>query len=422
MNIERLEPDPSRDPNQRANRGSNERARQASDGAPDSRLAVAIVRARYNPYGGAERFVQRALTALAQEQVALTVIARDWQSSPAGESLVNVRLHKIDPFYIGNVWRDASFAQGVRNYLQQGEFDLVQSHERIPGVQIYRAGDGVHAEYLEQRLKQSTPAKRFSLRINPYHWFTCQRERLMFEHLDLEAVICNSTMVREEILARFRIEPRKLHLVRNGVDLEKYQPPTPEQRAKARHDLGLASDSPIFAFVGSGFERKGAANAIAALALAGAPQNAQLVVVGDDRKAKHYRRLADAAGVGARVLFTGSLVDVRPVLHAADGFVLPTIYDPFPNAVLEALACGLPVITSPKCGAAELIESGVNGFVCGATDTAAIAAHMNTIAHNPIMRAAATASAAPYSLKHLAGQLIALYRTMVSGKTVKPAR
>jgi UDP-glucose:(heptosyl)LPS alpha-1,3-glucosyltransferase len=381
-----------------------------------SKLAVAIIRARYNPYGGAERFVQRALTALAQEQVALTVIARDWQSSPVGESLANVRLHKIDPFYIGRIWRDASFAQAVTAYLQNGGFDLVQSHERIPGVQIYRAGDGVHAEYLQQRLNVANRVGRIALRINPFHWFTCRAEALLFEHLDLEAVICNSTMVRDEILARFRISPAKLHLVRNGVDLDKFQPPSTEQRVKARSDLGLPPDAPVFAFVGSGFERKGVANAIRALAEKAAPPHAWLVVVGDDRKGKRYRRLADDYGVGDRVLFTGSLVDVRPVLQAADGFVLPTLYDPFPNAVLEALACGLPVVTSPKCGAAELIEPGKNGFICNAVDAPAIAQRLAEIARSPEMRLAARASAAPYSLKFLAGQLLTLYRTMVAGK------
>ncbi len=384
---------------------------------PSSKLAVAIIRARYNPYGGAERFVHRALTALAQEQVALTVIARDWQSSPAGESLAKVRLHKIDPFYIGRIWRDASFAQAVTHYLQQGGFDLVQSHERIPGVQIYRAGDGVHAEYLQQRMNASSGLARFLLRINPFHWFTCRSEALLFEHLDLEAVICNSTMVRDEILARFRIVPDKLHLVRNGVDLDKFQPPTHEQRCQARTELDLPQDVPVFAFVGSGFERKGVANAIRALAEKGAPHDARLVVVGDDRRGKRYRRLADDCGVGDRVLFTGSLVDVRPVLRAADGFILPTLYDPFPNAVLEALACGLPVITSPKCGAAELIESGKNGFVCSAIDASTLATHMSQIVRAPEMRAAARASAAPYSLKFLAGQLLTLYRSMVNGKS-----
>lgn len=377
------------------------------------RLAVAIIRARYNPYGGAERFVQRALTALSGESVALTIIARDWQGTPAGEALAKVRLHKIDPFYIGNVWRDASFAQAVLSYLKHGEFDLVQSHERIPGVQIYRAGDGVHAEYLEQRTRRARSAwQNWSLRANPYHWYTCRVERQMFEHPSLEAVICNSTMVREEILGRFSVDKRKLRLIRNGVDLDRFAPASAEQRAQARASLALPAQEPVFAFVGSGFERKGAADAIRTLASEAAPAGARLLIAGGDRRARRYRRLADDLGVGERVVFAGSLVDVRPVLHAADGFILPTVYDPFPNAVLEALACGLPVVTSPKCGAAELIEPGVNGFVCQPDDHRAMAMQLAEILRRPAMREAARASALPYSLKYLAAELVDLYREL----------
>jgi UDP-glucose:(heptosyl)LPS alpha-1,3-glucosyltransferase len=218
--------------------------------------------------------------------------------------------------------------------------------------------------------------------------------------------------VREEILQHFAIDPAKLHLIRNGVDIQRFMPASTEQRLEARTNLGLPPNRNVFAFVGSGFERKGLANAIRALADPAAPKDALLVVVGDDRKARWYRRLADTLQVGERVVFAGSLVDVRPILHAADGFVLPTIYDPFPNAVLEALACGLPVITSKKCGAGELIQAGQNGFVGDADDPSAIAHQMTAILANPQMRSAARLSALPYTLKNLAGELLALYRTL----------
>lgn len=378
------------------------------------RLAVAIIRARYNPYGGAERFVQRALGALSNEAVSLTIIARDWQGTPAGEAMANVRLHKVDPFYLGNVWRDASFGQAVLSYLRHGEFDLVQSHERIPGVQIYRAGDGVHAEYLAQRMSRANGSwQRLTLRCNPYHWHACRVERQMFRHPALEAVICNSTMVRNEIVAHFGVDPRKLRLIRNGVDLERFAPPSAAERAQARTSLALPAEAPVFAFVGSGFERKGVADAIRTLASESAPAQARLVIAGGDRRARRYRQLADQLGVGERVLFAGSLVDVRPVLHAADAFLLPTLYDPFPNAVLEALACGLPVVTSPKCGAAELIEAGVNGFVCKPDDHRAMAIELSEILRRPGMRAEARSSAMPYSLKNLAAELVELYRELM---------
>lgn len=375
-------------------------------------IAVAIVRARYNPYGGAERFVQRALAALSHEGLALTIVARDWQSSPAGEAPAGMRLQKIDPFYVGKIWRDASFARSVRGYLDDAQFELVQSHERIAGLPIYRAGDGVHAEYLLQRLKGLSGWRRLGVQLSPWHRYVKQAERQMFQHKLLRAVICNSAMVREEILQHFAVDPSKLHLIRNGVDTERFMPASADDQRQARTNLGLPIDRPVFAFVGSGFERKGLANAISAMADAAAAKDSALVVVGGDRKARSYRRLADRLGVGGRVVFAGSLVDVRPVLHAADGFVLPTIYDPFPNAVLEALACGLPVITSRKCGAGELIQAGINGFVGVADDTSAIAHQMAAIVANPQMRLAARQSALPHTLKNLAGELKALYRSL----------
>ena len=105
-------------------------------GASAARLEVAIVRARYNPFGGAERFVQRALAALAANELEVTVIARDWARGDAEGLPVPMRFLKVDPFYLGGLWRDWSFARGVRRAVAGGRFDIVQSHERIPGMPL----------------------------------------------------------------------------------------------------------------------------------------------------------------------------------------------------------------------------------------------------------------------------------------------
>jgi hypothetical protein len=104
-----------------------------------------------------------------------------------------------------------------------------------------------------------------------------------------------------------------------------------------------------------------------------------LVVVGREKRLAPYARAAQAAGVAQRVSFAGPQADAKPFFGAADAFVLPTLYDPLPNAALEAMACGLPVITSSKSGAAELVTGHDAGFVCDARDTAALAAHMRAL-------------------------------------------
>ena len=105
-------------------------------------MRIAIVRQRYTPYGGAERFVARAIEALQREGVGVTVLARSWQEG--GREAGPLELLRCDPFYLGRVWRDRSFARSVCATLALRRFDLVQSHERIACCDVYRAGDGVH--------------------------------------------------------------------------------------------------------------------------------------------------------------------------------------------------------------------------------------------------------------------------------------
>ena len=130
-------------------------------------MRVALVRQRYNPYGGAERFIERALPALERAGAELTLIARSAEGWSARRLLVT------DPFYLGNAWRDASFARAARRAWEAGGFDLVQSHERIAGCGVYRAGDGVHAEWLDIRRAAAGRAERLGIALNPYHRYVC---------------------------------------------------------------------------------------------------------------------------------------------------------------------------------------------------------------------------------------------------------
>ena len=116
---------------------------------------VALVRSRYDPSGGAERFVQGALAALKSQGASLTIVTRSWPDHD-GSAIV------LDPFHVGSLWRDTSFARAVCAELARRRFDLVQSHERIACCDVYRAGDGVHAEWLAQRARGQTPLRAWA--------------------------------------------------------------------------------------------------------------------------------------------------------------------------------------------------------------------------------------------------------------------
>jgi UDP-glucose:(heptosyl)LPS alpha-1,3-glucosyltransferase len=235
----------------------------------------------------------------------------------------------------------------------------------------------------------------------------------MFRHPGLRAVICNSRMVRDDIARRFGVTADKLQVIYNGVDLETFHPRLRDEQGLALRDkAGVGADVPLILFVGSGYERKGLPTLLQALA-AMKCRDARLWVVGRDKQETLMRKLAQTLGVDQRVMFLGGQADVRPFYGAADVFALPTLYDPFPNAALEALACGLPLVTTTTCGAAELVTA-ANGRVVSAGDAGALAASLDSLCDRaPEMRDAARASVAHLDLTPMAGQLMALYAQLL---------
>ena len=146
------------------------------------------------------------------------------------------------------------------------------------------------------------------------------------------------------------------------------------------------------------------------------PAPAHLVVVGHDRNPARYRALARRHRVAARVTFAGPQADPRPFYGAADVFLLPTLYDPLSNAVLEALACGLPVITSTRCGAGELVAAHRAGVVCGARDIGAIAMRCMRCSRSRCASARRPTRCAPCPIltpDAMAARLIALYQALL---------
>jgi UDP-glucose:(heptosyl)LPS alpha-1,3-glucosyltransferase len=374
-------------------------------------LRLAIIRQRYTPHGGAERFVESALEALLERGVAISLYTRQWP---------NTRLQLIEPvlcnpFYIGRLWRDWSFARAVCGAVATKAPELVQSYERLLCCDVYRAGDGVHRVWLDEWLRDASAFNRWRVESSFYHRYLLDIERRLFASPWLRAVICSSKMVRDEIHERFGLSLEKLPVIYNAVDSAVFSPELKQHRADVRQKLGVPDTATVFLIVGSGYARKGVATAIQALTKL--PSNAYLFVVGRDRSARRYRRLARHLGIARRVVLLGAQDDPRPFYGAADAFVLPTLYDPCPNAALEAMACGLPVVTSTKCGAAELVTENDAGLVCAARDVDALARHMITLTDAEARRllgGRAREAVLPLTPASMTLQLVLLYRDLIA--------
>ena len=215
------------------------------------------------------------------------------------------------------------------------------------------------------------------------------------------------------------VAAEKLHIVYNGVDLVKFcRKNTAKCREKTRGQFSIPQEAPLILYVGSGYQRKGVAPLLQAMAQ---PElrtsGAWLAVVGADKHLDRYRKLAESLKVADRVVFAGAQKDVAAWYGAADVFALPTQYDPCPNAALEALASGLPTLTSPTCGVAELITSPLAGAVVSPQDPAAMAQELVRLLEANRLPDEVAANAARHCVNHLSWeamsqQLQSLYEAL----------
>ncbi|MGI8457561.1 MAG: glycosyltransferase family 4 protein [Propionibacteriaceae bacterium] len=259
---------------------------------------------------------------------------------------------------------------------------------------------------------------------NPLHLFTTVRDRARY-HSGVHQAVVSLTTEEQRLLHQTypRLRPRPA-VIGNGVDVVKFAPPTADERVAARRwmtgELGVPADAIVGLFVGHEYDRKGLPLAVEALA--GLPSDVHLLVVGgtEDLLAQG-RGWAEHHGVGGHVHFAGALTDPRPGFHAADFFTLPSAYEANALVVLEALACGLPVVATPVGYAPEIISDGHNGYLVERT-VAALRTAITAVVeseHRDELAVNARESALPHAWSQVARRYLDLL-TAVAGSRPAP--
>ncbi len=309
-------------------------------------MRLALIRRQFAATGGAELYVQRLVAALVAGGHEVHLFAESWKGQAAGVKLREVKVTG------GRAERAPRFAEAVDGMLGAEKFDCVFSLERTLRQHVYRAGDGLHRVWLERRRQFAPWWKRPFIGRGAFHRNMMELEARTFDAERTKHVIVNSEMVRGEIAQHFPAYPQeRIHLVRNGVEVQRFQNVS---RAAARQRFGLKDGDFTLLFVGSGWERKGLPWLLRYMATQVHDAGLKMLVVTRDRM---------RGPVPPNVILTGPLADVEQAYAAADLLTFLPIYEPCSNVVTEALATGIPVITSVFNGASELIDSGVNGHV-----------------------------------------------------------
>ncbi len=245
-----------------------------------------------------------------------------------------------------------SFAVMAPRTAERHGCDVVLSFNRILRQDIFRSGGGPHRAFLEKMTLQGGPWRRWWYRTSLYHRSILAVEKRQLSARGCQKVITVSQQGKREMIECYQVPEDRVVVVHNGVDHTRFRPGLRHTEGrKIRQELGIPCDSQVVLFVGTGFKRKGLDRLLPLWRL---PEfkDLYLLVVGNDAKLRYYRQCFKQP----TVLFLGAKENVESYYAAADLFVLPSTQEAFGNAVLEALAAGLPVVTVPEVGATDKIE------------------------------------------------------------------
>jgi UDP-glucose:(heptosyl)LPS alpha-1,3-glucosyltransferase len=352
-------------------------------------VRIGIIKNNFFPSGGgSERYTNGLVSQLLARGYEVRVVAARWDPAAASSG---VRLQRVPIMPGPSFVRTLSFALNCRRVVERSDCDCVLSIERTIRQDIFRAGGGCHREWLIQRRRYRAGAGQNLFWLNPLHLALLWIEKQSYSAQNTRSIIANSHRGKAEIIRHYHFPADRIHVIHNGTDCERFKPAV--QRTN--------QNETVLVFAGSGFERKGLEFAIRALAQL--PATVRLEVAGKGNPSR-YQRIAKRLGVADRLRFLGSTARMEETYARSDILVHPAIYEPFSNTCLEALACGLPVVTSRINGASEIVRPGENGRVVeDPSDIPALAAAIEFFL-DPAVRARArmaarqTAEALPMSL------------------------
>lgn len=237
-----------------------------------------------------------------------------------------------------------------------------------------------HAAWVKQHLKE----KNRPFTIRPTDWIALALEKHNV-YRGSKKIIAMSNLMKSEVLQNFDIPEEKIDVVYHGTNTEEFHPRNKELfRSEIRELYGLKDDDFVLSFVGWEFDRKGLEYIIKAISML--RKDIKLLVVGGDSPDR-YIDLAKKSGIQKNIIFAGITLDIRKYYAASDAFVFPTRYEPFGLVIAEAMATGIPVITSKIAGAAELMTDGHDGLLLeNPTDVSEIAEYIKILHENERQR------------------------------------
>ena len=313
--------------------------------------------------GGAERYLVDLCTRMAEEGHEVHVYAEHWEEEDR-----RVHLHRVKTIPFPKSLRLLSFAKKATKAMERGNYDVTLGVGNTLKADVLQPHGGVHWAWFWRSLRLYDNPLVWTIKLlgrilSPKQWISGWIEDGPYKKRSFSGIIAISDMVRDDLIRWYGIPEDRILVIYNGVDIERFHPRNREYREeiRKRHNIG---DEIVILFVSNNFRMKGLGYLLGALALIKKKDYPpfKLLILGRDRISP-YERLARRLGILQEVVFAGSTDNPEKYYGAADLLVHPTFYDACSLTVLEALASGLPVITTPSNGASGVLRNGRGGFV-----------------------------------------------------------
>jgi UDP-glucose:(heptosyl)LPS alpha-1,3-glucosyltransferase len=315
--------------------------------------------------GGAEMYVADLTRRLSAAGHNIHLYACRWDAAALPPS---VRVHPIDPPRGPRFLRPWRFSAACQAALERDRPEVSVGFDKTFGTDIYYPLGGLQPASAAHNLRKYPSrlvraAARILRAFDIAHRSFARLERHHLFDSTPPLLVVNSALVRDHAARYYAIPPERVRVIHNAIDPDRFnERDRPRLRTEERRRWGVGPGEVVAAFVGVNYRLKGLEPLLHALACLPAEAPLRLAVAGGPKDGP-WQQLARRLGVARRVVFLGPVADVRRVYFAADLHVHPTFYDPCSGVVIEALACGLPVITTRFNGASELMHPPREGFV-----------------------------------------------------------
>jgi len=381
-------------------------------------MKIALNIYKYLPTkGGGEGYLANFANHLAERGHEVHIFASEWENNNN-----HIYTHTIPVIRYPKFFKDVSFVINSLRRMSNYDFDIVHVVGRALGMNVFNPHCGVEKAWLKQDiLSASCPFYRFLRRITRFFSlrqnFILWLDRRQYTGKGVFRIIAISDMIKNDIIKYHNIDPQKIKVVYNGVDLQRFTPDNKNRYRKAiREKLSLGEEFVIL-YVSNNFRLKGLFTLIKSLGeLKKSHKDFKALIIGRGRDAS-YRKLAGRLNCLGNLIFLGHVNEIEKYYAASDIYVHPTFYDSCSLVVTEALASGLPVITTRCDGASGVIDNGVDGFVMGnPMDYEALAEKISLFFDDEFREKASIAArekAEKYSAEKNCEEIIKIYKEVI---------